>query len=271
MSARLIGTLVAGAAAAVVALTGMPAAAAAADTTPPVLHGVTLSPAALAPGSTLTATVDATDDAAVTSVRVNVIEESSGRYYDVESAGAGSKSVISRPVDSSWANGTYRIRFVLLWDAAGNSSIYYPDGTFRTIPASATTTHGVDLSQQVSLSGATDLSPPAISALTMSSAATRAEDPTTVAFAVSDTQSSVQSIGLDWKNDDSGELLSAGTLTNPGATGTLQARLTSAGRWHLQSVNVADARGNGASYDLSGVIYRTGCRACTPLTSRPST
>ncbi len=266
MSARFVGTLVAGAAAAFVALTGMPAASAAVDTTPPVLHGVTLSPAALVPGGTLTATVDATDDVAVTSVRVNVIEESSGRYYDVESTGAGSKSVITRPVAADWANGTYRIRFVLLWDAAGNSSIYYPDGTYRTIPVSATTTHALDLkAPQVTVSGATDLSPPALSALTMTSAATRAEDPTTVAFAVTDTQASVQSIGLDWKNDDSGELLTAGTLANPRATGTLQARLPSAGRWHLERVNVADARGNSASYDVTGVIFRTGLEGAHTL------
>lgn len=259
MSRRIAGALVAGAAAAVVALTGMPAASAAVDTTPPVLHGVALSPAALVPGGTMTATVDATDDVAVTRVRVDVIEESSGRYYSVESFPAGDQRVFSTPVTAAWANGTYRLRFVLLWDATNNSSIYYPDGTYTSSPASATTSHTVDLkSQQVKVSGASDLSPPVLSALTMTSAATRAGDPTTIAFAVSDAQSTVQSIGLSWKNDDSGQLLTVGTLTNPGATGTLQARLPSAGRWHLERVTVIDARGNSASYSVSGQIFRDG-------------
>jgi hypothetical protein len=257
MSARFVGTLVAGAAAAVVALTGMPAASAAVDTTPPVLHGVTLSPAALVPGGTLTATVDATDDVAVTRVRVDVIEEASGHYRTLDAPGVGLTA--SAPVTSSWANGTYGIRFVVVWDAAGNSSTYYPDGTYRTIPASATTTHGLDLkTQQAKVSGASDLSPPVLSALTMTAAATRAEDPTTVAFAVSDVQSTVQLLSLTWKNDDSGQVVAAGTVTKPAAAGTIAARLPTAGRWHLESVFVSDTLGNSAIYDAAGQVSGSG-------------
>ncbi len=255
MSTRFVGTLVAGAAAAVVALTGMPAASAAVDTTPPVLHSVALSPAALTPGGSLTATLDATDDVAITSVRVNVVEVSSGRYYDVESSGAGSKSVFSRPVAADWANGTYRIRFVILWDAAGNYAYYRPNGVYDASPTPSGRVHDVDLSsQQVKVTGATDLSPPALSSFAMTAAAGRAGEPSTFAFAVADAEAGVASISTMWTSIDSGLRVSGGSLASPPGAGSMTARLPQAGRWSLESVAVTDTRGNEATYGADGTI-----------------
>lgn len=237
----------------------MPAASAAADTTPPVLRSLSLSPAALTPGGALTATVDATDDVAVDRVVVSVGEVSSGRYQAVESFRGGNQSVFSAPVTASWANGTYRVRYVMLFDAAGNYSLYRPDGSYTASPTPPKTAHEVDLtSQQVSVSGASDLSPPVLSAFTMTAAAGRAQAPSSFSFTVADGEAGVASIQTLWTGLDSGLSVVGGSLASPPRTGSMTALLPQAGRWSLASVQVADTHGNQANYQADGIISRSG-------------
>ena len=259
MPGRNVTRFVALVAAAVVVATGVPAASAAADTTPPALSAVSLTAGPLTPGATFSATVDASDDVAVTRVVVQVVEESTGQFRALESFSAGNRTVVSAPVTSTWANGTYRVWYVLLYDAAGNYSLYYADGTYRSSPPQGSSTHDIDLTtQQATVSGAAQLSPPVLSALTMKTAATNAGEPTTVAFAISPAGPAAQYVQLGWHNDDSGQDFGVVSAKAPGATGTIQTRLPTAGRWHLDSVLVVDARGNSASYGVDGQISRTG-------------
>lgn len=237
----------------------MPSASAAADTTPPVLHTVTLSPDAVAPGGSVTATVDATDDVAVQRVVVSLVEGTSGRTRAVESVPGGNQSVFSAPVDTAWANGSYRIRFVLLYDTTGNYSLYRPDGSYTASPTPPKTAHDVDLmSQQVSVSGTSDLSPPVLSAFTMTAAANRAEAPSSFSFTVADGEAGVASIQTLWTGLDSGTYTSGGYLASPPRSGSVTAQLPQAGRWALASVRVADTHGNEADYQADGTIHRSG-------------
>lgn len=259
MPARLVGTLVAGAVAAVVAVTGMPAASAAADTTPPVLHSLGFEASTATPGEDVVVHVDATDDVAVTSGVVSVYEESSGLYQHARFTGAA--STVAFHVDSSWGDGTYHLGHVTLTDAANNYARYYSRGHYyQSRPASSTTTHDVDLPDVVfTVSGARDITPPELHSFALgSSAATTAEEPFTVEWSVSDARSTVSAVEGWWVNQSTGAYELGVRLADPAPTGSTSVQLPYAGVWVLSDVRVVDSNGASAVYRPDGRLILDG-------------
>lgn len=262
MSTRIIGRFIALASVAAVALTGMPATSAAADTTPPVLTSVAISPASVVPGDTIRVSLAATDDVAVVRATVWLIEENTKRST---SAGSVTPSEVDLVVRDTWANGTYRVSRVSLEDAAGNAANYHLDGTYTSSPSTGQTTHELDLhSDSVTVSNATDRTPPTLVSFARTEAATRAGEPSTYRFEATAALGGEVAIQAFWRNDLTQESARSSNVRVPSGTGTLTMVLPYAGPWILTSVIVEDEYDNYALYSVRGVISTGGTSATTP-------
>lgn len=252
MFARFGTRVVALMAGALVAAAGMPAATAAGDTSPPVLHSVSFSTAAAEPGSTATLILDASDDTAVTRSQVTLYEETSGYYQYVEDT--SSPLEVQFPVTAAWANGTWRVFAIYLYDAAGNNSWYHVSGSYSSSPPGAST-HTVDLSTpRFTVTGAADRSGPVIDSFATTVEATRAGDPSTFAWSVHDTESTLASMSLAWQSTEVGTWDTWDLPATPPSVGSASHVLPHAGRWTLAWVQVTDAHGNYARYLRDGRV-----------------
>lgn len=159
-------------------------ARAASDTTPPVLHSISLaSPGPFTAGDTVTLQWHATDDIGLQQVQVRFRDAVGHRRTVVAYDGAAAVSV---PIDYRWANGAATLLEVVLYDVNGNFAMYLRDGTLFT---SGGTTHAVDLSRGDFNTFGTgeDVTAPTLEAFSMATPASRTVgDPVTLAWSVAD-------------------------------------------------------------------------------------
>lgn len=242
-------------AAAVGVLGVLPAAASAAeiDTTPPVLHGVSFSTAAVTAPSTVTLTLDATDDVGIFRSEARFFEE--GSHRPDSSTDQISPLTLDLSLSAGDANGTWRIYDIRLTDEAGNQATYVYDGRYFSRPSSTTRTHDLDLSSpSVVLTGASDRTPPTLESVRRVSTTGRAGEPSTWSWAVSDAENLPATISAVLANPATGHEVSTGDLPASPGSGTWSLTVPHAGVWRLDRVYVADAVGNRAIYRLGGQV-----------------
>ncbi|HYN67911.1 MAG TPA: FG-GAP-like repeat-containing protein [Ornithinibacter sp.] len=257
MSGRVVSRIVAVAAVAIVVATGMPAVTAATDTTPPVLHSVSLSRTSAVPGDTVTATIDATDDVGVARSEVRLVEGTSRRTS--YAAGESTPLTADFVVTTSWANGTHQVHSLRIEDAAGNFAVYLLDGRYSSSPSSATTTHDVDLTgPSVTVSGASDRTPPQLTSFARTSMAASAGEPSTYSYSVTDVPGDPETVQVNWRSPVSNRFAQSDLSVASAGTGTVTAVLPHAGPWLLSSIEVGDGKGNYAAYQPTGTVLFVG-------------
>ena len=253
---RVVGGVVA-AVVGLLALLPASASAAEADTTPPVLRSVAFSTSALTAAGSVTLILDATDDVAVTRASVTFLEDSSHRYVYVQDS--ETPLTLGTYFGLNAANGTYRAYQVRLTDAAGNYADYRLDGRYRSSPASAESTHEVDLAgPSVTLSGASDGTAPVLTALRPVTEATRVGEASTYAWAATDSEHSVASIEARFLNPHMGVTVGSGVVPAGEGAGTLSIVPSEFGPWELYMVEVVDSVGNRAFYYPDGQAVMEG-------------
>ena len=168
-------------------------------------------------------------------------------------------------VSDTWANGTYRVSRVSLEDAAGNAANYRLDGSYTSSPSTGQTTHELDLhSDSVTVSNATDRTPPTLVAFARTEAATKAGEPSTYRFEATAELGGEVAVQAFWRNDLTQESARSANVRVPSGTGTLSMVLPYAGPWILTSIIVEDEYDNYALYSVRGVISTGGTSATTP-------
>ncbi len=257
MAGRFVSRFVAIAVAAMVVAAGMPAASAAADTTPPVLHSVSLTRTSAVPGDTVTATIDASDDVGVVRSEVGLVEGTSRRTS--VAASESTPLTVDFVVTTSWANGTHQVHYLRIEDAAGNFAVYLVDGRYSSSPSSATTTHDVDLTgPAVTVSGASDRTAPQLTSFTRTSMAASAGEPSTYSYSVTDVAGDVETVQVNWRSPVSNRFAQSNLSVASAGTGTVTAVLPHAGPWLLSSIEVSDGKGNYAGYQPTGTVLFVG-------------
>jgi hypothetical protein len=232
-------------------------ALAASDTTPPVLHGVSLvAPGPFTAGDTVTVQWDATDDVGIAQVQVGYRDAVGHEKVVTATGGATSGQAV---IDYRWAEGQATVRWVWVFDVNGNWAVYNPNGTWAAYP-SASGAHLVDLhaAEFVTHDTGQDVTAPVLQSIARTSPATRtAGDSVTVATTVSDAHPySGQLVFVDAAcKQHTGSVVDSGWAEGP---------------VHLQQVQLYDDSGNTRIYQADGT-ERSGPSSNGPWTTTTHT
>ncbi|MGW2788078.1 fibronectin type III domain-containing protein [Streptomyces populi] len=120
-------------------LVGLSGSASAVDTATPTLTSFSLSGAQASPGSLITLSYAADDDSGELRDVIFQFTSPLGGQQQIRADGVlPLAGTIEQRVPDSWPNGTYKLSYVVLYDAAGNGITYYRDGGTSKNPSGAT-------------------------------------------------------------------------------------------------------------------------------------
>lgn len=229
-----------------------PATAAPTDTAHPVLRGVAVNASSVSAGSTLTASLDATDDVGIERVYLRFDSvESLDVVYVQRSWEVGGTVRVAIPQDI--ATGGYRLDHIVLVDGSDKHATYIAKGSALALspkPAGAPTTHSVDMGATFSVTGGVDRTPPRITSLTMASRPTYVDETGRMALAL-DTTEPVQ-VRASW-DQPTGLLGTRGPQESvSGGSASLPVDLSPAGIHSFSEISVSDADGNIRRYYPDG-------------------
>ena len=178
------------------------------DTTPPTLNSISLSATSVNAPAEITFTAAASDN--LSGVRYVYIEFSSsessspfGVYFEPDSAGILSQTYYF----GEYNGGSYTIAYVHLGDNAGNTISYYGAGATVTNGCSKLPNSCYSKSFRVISSKPTDVTPPTLSSMSLSTTSVNAPGQITFTATASDDLSGVAGVEVSFYNAESNDWL----------------------------------------------------------------
>ena len=229
-----------------------------ADVVPPTLTSISLvTPGPLTAGDQLTVQWTATDDNTGVGYLQALFLDSAGKQHALGASSPTSQA--STTIGPNWANGPAHLAEVVLYDKAGNSSIYEADGSATYTPSNAgPPQHNLDFSAldfDTTDTGA-DTTPPQLNSISLAAPGPFGDgDSVTYNFDATD-DSGIQQVAVrmvDAANKAHDFFSSAGassvSFTIDPSWGLGQAK--------VESITIQDPNGNSAEYLWNGTLVNT--------------